>query len=322
MDADYRVPTVRQIRSRLRLRHLDLLEALHAARSVHKAAARLGMTQPAASKLLVELEEAFGVPLFIRSRRGISHTPYGEALAQKAGVLLADLDGARNEIEALTRGATGRVRAGVLQVVLPVLVPRALARMHDTHAGITVMLQEGTNDVLLAGLARGELDCIIGRLMPGAAQAMFRTEVLYEEPIYVVARVGHPLARSSRVTAATLAGQSWILPPPDAPLRQRIDAYFAEQGLTLGVPLAESVSLLANEVLLRSTDVLSAMPRGVARHYARLGVLTILKFKPSWSLPPVGVVLRSDVALSPALQFFLQAVRDEAAGLEEQAERE
>ncbi|MBN9474759.1 MAG: LysR family transcriptional regulator [Burkholderiales bacterium] len=322
MDTTYRIPTIRQIRSRLRLRHLDLLEALHATGSVHKAAARLGMTQPAASKLLVELEEAFGVPLFVRSRRGISPTPYGEALVQKAGVLLADLDGARNEIEALTRGATGRVRAGVLQVVLPVLVPRALARMHEAHAGITVMIQEGTNDLLLAALARGEIDCIIGRLMQGASQAMFRTEVLYDEPIYVVARVGHPLARSNRVTPATLARQSWILPPPDAPLRQRIDAYFAEQGLTPGVPLAESVSLLANEVLLRNTDVLATMPRGVARHYARLGILTILNFKPSWTLPSVGVVLRSDVAPSPALEFFLRAVREEAAGLRQQAEQE
>ena len=88
------------------------------------------------------------------------------------------------------------------------------------------------------------------------------------------------------------------------------------------MPLAESVSLLANEVLLRNTDVLAAMPRGVARHYARLGILTILNFRPSWALPSVGVVLRSDVAPSPALEFFLRAVREEAAGLRHQAEQE
>ncbi|MCK9507092.1 MAG: LysR family transcriptional regulator [Pigmentiphaga sp.] len=105
MSDPYHVPSARQIRSRLRLRHLDLLEALHTLRSVHKAAAQLGMTQPAASKLLVELEDAFGVPLFTRSHRGITPTPYGTALVQKVGVLLADLDGAREEIAALTRGA-------------------------------------------------------------------------------------------------------------------------------------------------------------------------------------------------------------------------
>ncbi|MDX3906099.1 MAG: hypothetical protein QHC78_10470 [Pigmentiphaga sp.] len=50
-------------------------------------------------------------------------------------------------------------------------------------------------------------------------------------------------------------------------------------------------------------------------------MLTILKFKPGWTLPPVGVVLRSDAAPSPALEFFLAAVREEAARLEK-AEQE
>ncbi|PTN42544.1 LysR family transcriptional regulator, partial [Achromobacter xylosoxidans] len=168
---------------------------------------------------------------------------------------------------------------------------------------------------LLAGLARGELDCVLGRLMLDATQPVFRTEVLYEEPICVVARVGHPLAKSTRITAAALARQDWILPPPQAPLRQRIDSYFAEQGLTLRAPMAESVSLLANEVLLRSSDLLSAMPRAVAQHYAALGVLAILRFRPDWNLPPVGVVQRAQVEAAPALQRFLDALRVEAGAL-------
>lgn len=317
MTPEPRIPTIRQIRSRLRVRHLDLLQALDSTRSVHKAAAQLGMTQPAASKLLVELETTFGVPLFIRSRRGISPTVYGQALVHKAAVLLSDLDGARSELDAMTRGASGRVRVGVLQAVLPGLIPRALTQLREQSAGVTVMLQEGSYDALLNSLARGELDCVIGRLMVGKGQAEFHTEVLYDEPIHIVARVGHPLVRSSRVNAATLARQSWILPPPQAPLRERIDAYFAEQNLSLMDPVVESVSLLANEVLLRHSDVLAAMPRGVALHYARLGVLAILKFQPGWTLPPVGVVTRSDAEISPSLHVFLQAVRAEAAALDQ-----
>jgi len=206
----------------------------------------------------------------------------------------------------------------VLQVAQAVLVPRALARMHEENPGVTVMLHESTSDLLLASLADGELDCFIGRLMQGSSQSGFRTEVLYEEPVYIVARMGHPLARSTHITADTLARQAWILPPPDAPLRQRVDAYFAEQGLALKVPLAESVALLANEILLRSTDVLCAMPRGVAQHYARQGVLTILKFRPPWVLPSVGVVTRADVTPAPALERFLQTVREEAVTMREQ----
>lgn len=319
MPASPRIPDLRHISGRLRLRHLDLLQALHALGSVHKAAARLGMTQPAASKLLLELEDMFGVPLFVRSRRGIVPTAFGHALASKTDVLLADLAGARNEIAALAAGARGRIRVGVQPVALPVLVPRAIQRMRGDHPGVTVMLHEGAHDSLLASLARGELDCVLGRLMLGAAQAVFRTEVLYDEPICVVARTGHPLARSSRITPAALARQDWILPPPDAPLRQRIDAYFAQQGLSLPAPVAESVSLLANEVLLRGADMLAAMPRAVAHHYAELGVLAILKFKPDWSLPAVGVVQRAHVEPAPALARFLDALRSEARALQGEA---
>lgn len=316
MPASPRIPDLRHISGRLRLRHLDLLQALHALGSVHKAAARLGMTQPAASKLLLELEDMFGVALFVRSRRGITATAFGQALAGKTDVLLADLAGARNEIAALAAGARGRIRIGVQPVALPVLVPRAIQRMRVDNPGVTVMLHEGAHDALLDSLARGELDCVLGRLMLGAAQTVFRTEVLYEEPICVVARKGHPLARSTRITAAALARQDWILPPPDAPLRQRIDAYFAQQGLALPAPVAESVSLLANEVLLRGADMLAAMPRAVAHHYAELGVLAILKFKPDWSLPAVGVVQRAHVEPAPALTHFLEALRREAKALQ------
>ncbi|MCG7328282.1 LysR substrate-binding domain-containing protein [Achromobacter sp. ACRQX] len=317
MPASPRIPDLRHISGRLRLRHLDLLHALHAQGSVHKAAARLGMTQPAASKLLLELEDMFGVPLFVRSRRGIAPTAFGQALAGKTDVLLADLAGARNEIAALAAGARGRIRVGVQPVALPVLVPRAIQRLREHHPGVTVMLHEGAHDALLDSLTRGELDCVLGRLMLDAAQAVFRTEVLYEEPICVVARKGHPLARSTRITASTLARQDWILPPPDAPLRQRIDAYFAQHGMALPAPVAESVSLLANEVLLRGADMLAAMPRAVAHHYADLGVLAILKFKPDWSLPAVGVVQRAHVEPTAALTHFLDALRHEAGALQD-----
>ncbi|GAB1577224.1 LysR family transcriptional regulator [Bordetella petrii] len=316
MPDSTRIPGLGHIHGRLRLRHLNLLAALREQGSVHKAAARLGMTQPAASKLLLELEDMFGVPLFIRSRRGIVPTAFGHALARSTDVLLADLSGARDELVALAAGAAGRLRVGVQQVALPVLLPRAARRLRTEYPGVTVLVQEGSHDMLLASLARGELDCVLGRLGAGAAQASFTTEVLYDEPILVVARVGHPLARSTRITPAALARQAWILPPPEAPLRQRIDAYFAQAGLALQAPVIESVSLLANEVFLRDGDMLAAMPRAVAQHYAALGILAVLKFKPDWAMPTVGVVRRRQVEPAPALLHFLQALRIEAQALQ------
>jgi DNA-binding transcriptional LysR family regulator len=200
-------------------------------------------------------------------------------------------------------------------VALLVLVPRAVQRLQTKHPGVTVMLQESPHDMLLTSLLRGELDCVVGRLMSSAAPGPFVMEALYEEPICVVARPGHPLARSNRITAATLARQSWLLPPPGAPLRQRIDAYFVAEGLTIGAPVVESVSLLASEVFLRGSDMLGVMPRAIAQHYAIQGMLAILNFKPVWDLPWVGIAQRAGIEPLPVLQDFLQALRDEATDL-------
>ncbi|WP_373377319.1 LysR substrate-binding domain-containing protein [Cupriavidus nantongensis] len=311
-----RVASSRQIRSRLRIRHLELLLALGELRSLHKAGARLGMTQPAASKLLQEIEEMFGVHLFIRSARGIAPTEFGTALLRKAELLLSDLDSAREEIDSLVQGAAGRIRVGALQVALPALLPRAFAQLRSTYPRISFLLQEGASDVLLTALARGELDCVLGRVAPEIPPTeLFSTEILYEEPVCVAARVGHPLADTDSVTPEVLARQEWILPARDAPLRHTIERYFREEGLAAPFAMIESVSVLANAILMRDTDLLAAMPLAVANHYAELNVLTILRFRPDWTLPQVGIVMRSNAPDSPVMTAFLSTLRAVAGEL-------
>lgn len=321
MAAEFEVPPARRIRSTLRFRHLELLLALDDLRSLHKAGERMNMTQSAASKLLREIEAMFGVPLFLRSRRGITPTAFGTALFSKASLLLADLDGARDEIESLARGGAGHVRLGALQVALPELVPRTLARLRAEQPGITMLVQEGASDVLLAALGRGELDCVLGRMTWQMESGGFRWEVLYDEPVCLVARVGHPLARMRKMTPECLARQEWILPPREAPLRQTIEHYFIAHRLPLPKAGIESVSVMTNAVLMRDTDMIAAMPLTMARYHAALDRLAILRFRPDWSLPPVGIAMRAEASESPAFASFLSTLRAVARGLKATAAR-
>jgi len=318
MPTQQRAPTARHIRARLRIRHLELLLVLDEVRSFHKAGARMGMTQPAASKLLQEIEEMFGVPLFLRSRRGITPTAFGIALLRKAALLLSDLDSARDEIESLTQGATGRIRVGVLQVAIPVLLPRAFTRLQAEFPRVSLLLQEGSNDVMLAALARGELDCVLGRVAGESTPDAIHWEVLYQEPVCVAARHGHPLSRLKRITPAMLAQHAWILPPKGAPLRPTIESYFRDQGVPPPAAAIDSVSVLANVMLIRDTDLLAAMPLAVAQHYAELNLLTILRTRPDWTLPPVGIATRADVPASPVLEAFRATLLATASELDTQ----
>lgn len=316
MDQNFKVPPAWSIRARLRMRHLELLLSLGDLRSLHKAAARMNMTQPAASKLLQEVETMFGVPLFLRSRQGTIPTDFGSSLLQKASLLLAELDGARDEIESLALGASGRLRIGAQQVALPLLVPQTLAQLRTRLPNVAVLIQEGGNDVLLAALGRGELDCVLGRLVAPIENSNFHPEVLYAEPVVVVARTGHPLTKTRQISPATLARQAWILPPREAPLRHIMEQFFMEHDLALPAAAIESVSLLSNSVLMSNTDMVTVMPLAVARYHAEHNRLAILRFRHSWTLPPVGVVRRIETRESAALGCFLATLRTVAAELE------
>ena len=89
------------IRSRLKTRQLLLLAKRDEERNTHRASAAMAMTQPAASKLLKETEEALGASLFDRLPRGVEPTPYGEIMSRHARKMLAHLSEAKEEINIL-----------------------------------------------------------------------------------------------------------------------------------------------------------------------------------------------------------------------------
>ena len=102
------------MRVRLKLRHLQLFIALEDLRNLHRAAERLGMSQPAASKLLGELEGQLGLALFERHPRGITPNWYGETVIRHARGILSSLHQAGDELNALQAGSAGSVSVGTV----------------------------------------------------------------------------------------------------------------------------------------------------------------------------------------------------------------
>ena len=114
--------------TRLRVRHFELLVALGAQASVHAASRSRNMTQPAASKLLQEAEEAFGATLFKRARTGVTPTIQGELAVERARLMLNLLEGTHESLAALAEGLTDIINVGIYAVAAPVLLPAIIAR--------------------------------------------------------------------------------------------------------------------------------------------------------------------------------------------------
>ncbi|MEU3397272.1 LysR substrate-binding domain-containing protein [Streptomyces filamentosus] len=181
---------------RLKFRHLTLLIAVYECGSVVRAAESLHLTQPAATRTLRELEAVAELPLFVRVPRGMRPTVYGEALVGHARAVVAEVRRAEEHLTGLRQGREGTVTVGTLLAGANVLLPRAVARLKRERPRLTVVVREGTPDVLHPALLGGELDVIVGRMgtAPGEGEGeRVRQRTLYREPIRLAVRAGHPL---------------------------------------------------------------------------------------------------------------------------------
>jgi len=294
----------------LKTRHLQVFLAVAKTGSMQRASREAYLSQPAISKLIGELEDTLGAPLFERSRRGVVPTECGQALIGRAQLVLNDLENTRDEIESIARGVAGRVRVGVLPVAEARLLSTTLLALRKTAPGLAVQIEDGTRDVMLGALRRGEIDCVIGRLDAGSGERDLHIEKLIQLPIAIVASPSHPLTRKRRLSWADLLAYPWILPPRGAPIRAAIDREVTDLGLAPPVPAIESTSFRLIQAVVSETDMIGVITYEASLGYARNGELAVLPVKLSGRLPHIGVITRMPV-VSKALGTFLETLRRE-----------
>lgn len=302
-----------RIRSRLRVRHLELLDTLGETLNIHKAAPRLNLSQSATSKLLHELEALYRTPLFERQARGLRPTAAGDVAIHRARLLLHEIGDALGETHLVASGASGRIRVGVVPAAIPTLYQRVLSEVHAAMPLLVMNVTEGSLAGLLASLKRKELDVVLTRLSEETRHPSFVTEPLYEESVSLVVRPSHPLARKRRLKVTELVSQRWLLPPEAAPVRQEIDRNFMQVGLPCPPAWIESTSLLLTETAITQSDLVAAMPHSVAQLYASRGQLHILKVDFTVRMPPLGIVRRANDPQLTHVDQFLGVVRNRCA---------
>ncbi|MGE5866181.1 MAG: LysR family transcriptional regulator [Rhizobacter sp.] len=301
------------IRARLKTRQLLLLVALAEEGNIHRAAQVLNMTQPAASKLLKDLEDVLEVPLFDRLPRGMRPTWYGETLIRHARVALASLNQAHDEVEALKAGRFGQVSVGSITAPGLVLLPAAVARVKQEHPSLRVSLQIETSDVLMERLSHGKLDMLVARLFAQHDKTDLRYEVLAEEPVSAITRPGHPLQGVANLSLRDALNAGWIVPPSGSILRHRFELMFQEVGLEPPVNIIETSALLFITKMLQQSDMIGVVATDVAKYYASHGIVSILPMTLPCQMDAFGIITRTDRLLSPAAKVMLRALKSSAA---------
>ncbi len=296
----------------LRSSQLDALGAVVEHGNFSIAARARHLSQPSIHRAARDLERLLGVPLFEKTSFGVTPTREAEKLARRARLAFAELEQARAEAHALNGAECGRTVIGALPLARSYLLPAALlefARQHPRHA---VRIIEGTYEHLLSGLRSGESDLLIGALRDPLPSADVVQEYLFDDPLAIVARAGHPLARRRRLSLAALRAFEWIAPRAGSPLRVHFDALMNSAGLDASNPPLECNSLAAARAFLLESDRLMLLSAHQIHYEMQAGVLVALPHPSGNVVRPIGLTLRRDWQPTANQQTLLDTLRRNA----------
>ena len=258
--------------------HLIQLSAVVDAGSVSKGAAALGLSQPALSRALAQLEQRVGKPLFIRDRRPLQATPLGMQLAAHGRRILAESRRATEAVQSLLRGTRGLVRVGGVPFFMDAMVSRIIAGFQNQHPDVMFQQSYGNLTEVTLALQADQLDLGIVPLgLSGEPDGLTFIPILAARNV-VCCRQGHPLQRAKRLTTADLGRFPWVAPLPGSPLLADLFAIRSSLGPTDLDIRYSGGSLLSVMNYMAETDALAVLPFSVyfaERGQNRLAVLPV-----------------------------------------------
>jgi DNA-binding transcriptional LysR family regulator len=303
-----------QIGRRLRLRDLHVLHAVVQHGSMAKAAVQLGVSQPAVSEVIADLEHALGVRLLDRSSRGIEPTMYGNALLKRSMTVFDELKQSIRDIEFLADPTTGEVKIACPLAIAFTIIPHVIERFVKQYPRVVMHFDEvasasATRD--FRELRERKYDLILGRGSSLEAEQRsadeLNIECLFDDQLVIAAGAQSKWAtRRRKIDLAELIEEPWIMQAPHTWNHRNLSEACHARGLAM--PRASLVTLSMSVIthFLADGQFITAMPRSVA-YFKSLKVLPVdLPVRP-W---PVNTVTLKNRTLGPVVERFIACARE------------
>ena len=266
--------------------------------TITEAARALGLTQPALSRRIQQLESELGAPLLERSRKGVVLTEIGRLAERESRILIERYTRLKEQISAHRRLQAGIVRLGGGATAIEFVVPPAIARFQAAHPGIRFRVKE-------AGSREVEDDVLDERLELGIVTLPTRSSELHVRPlrddrIVLVAAERHPLAGHRQISAQSLAGQDYIGFEGGSAIRQIIDRTLRDLGVEMNVVM-ELRSIPAMLRMLETTGSLAFVSELAVPPGGAVGVVPVRGLD---AVRRLALIDKRGRPLSPAAQQF------------------
>jgi LysR family transcriptional regulator of abg operon len=284
---------------------LSTLQALVAAieeGSLRSAAKRVGVSQPGLTKMIRELEIELAAPLLVRTSQGVVPTAQGQVLFEHALKVAKELLAATDEVRQLSGDMRGELNICAVPVAVMLLIPETLRTFGQAFPDIKLRVSEELYLAQLQRLRSGQVDIAVGGIPEGLSRGEFVTEPLMRTEMVVVVRKGSPRAQATHLSA--LADAKWVYTGASA------DSGYAKQLFerhNLPAPPVGAVvnSTLALLSLVGSGDYVGLMPRQIAEHPLASPFISLVPVAESGLPLHIGVMIRSDSVVSPAIRHFI-----------------
>jgi DNA-binding transcriptional LysR family regulator len=295
----------------LALAPLRALQAVARHGSFSRAATELGLTQPAVSMQIRQLEERVGLPLLERVGKRATPTEAGDLLLAHAARAFLELEAGVERVRRLTGIVAGRVRLGTSASISIYLLPPLLRRFRARYPETELVIVTGNASEIAAAVVANELDLGVVSL-PVQRRELVVTP-FYRDELVAIAPPRREWRRRRAVGPTDLAAEPLILFERGATLRRVIDGWF-QRGGALPARVMEMGNTEAIKKLVQAGLGLSVTSWFSAKAEARTGALLALSLAPPLHRP-IGIVRRRDKTPTPALEAFTEALEELRAGL-------
>jgi DNA-binding transcriptional LysR family regulator len=292
---------------RVNLRELRILLAVARAGSLLKAAGEIGLTQPAVSKSIADLEATLGVRLFDRNNRGVQATPQGAIVIRRALAMFEEMRQAVRELGFMEDASSGEVRIGGTPSVCGGLLAHAVAQLQTRRPGVRHDVVELESEQLLAEVRGRLVDVGVGRKPVLRADDEIAFEPLFDDRLFVVCGARHAQARRGTVALGDLAAERWVFPSPGSFVTRQLEAAFERARVTPPAPAVATMSTLLRYELLASQRFITVL-HGSLLQFGRLpGNLRVLPVDLGAAVP-IGLFRARQRTLSPATEMLIETL--------------
>ena len=218
-----------------------LISKISETKKLQEAVDFMGMSQPAGSRILADIEMEIGAPLFQRTPKGMELTLIGESFLKHARIILAELENLEKEMGQIQQGTLGELSIGaVTGPALKYLMPAVRKLAPD----IDVNIEVGTSRSILRRLDEGYLEFSIGRIPEGTDTRGYRTFPIRTEVVEFLVCGDHPLAGQTHVTLAQMKTFPWVIQDIGNPIRHAVEDMFRKAATAMPEQILNSSSLL------------------------------------------------------------------------------